>query len=222
MLTEGGSDHAAVTERIRIAASAFYNLERRFLHARQVLVRTKVRIFQATITAQLLYGWETWCLGEHTTRKLRSFQQHVLRHILRRHMRVHIGPDVLEEYTMPGSEEILARVECDDIVHMVQYRPLRYHGHIMRRAATDDVGAACTAKIYGPVMRGLILSKVMKRERLRHIMASVHLQDDEWGEVAHPNPHFGAVELPRGPGRDAVPLLKRDPREGQNAKKQMD
>ena len=76
VVTEGGSDHAAVTKRISIAASTFYNLERRYFNARKVRVRTNVRIFQAIITAQLLYGCETWCL--------------------QRHMKVHISPDGVE------------------------------------------------------------------------------------------------------------------------------
>ena len=57
-------------------------------------------------------------------------------------------------------------------------------------------------------MPGLALNNVMRRERLRRMVSSVHLQEEDWAvlaEVAHPHPYFGVeigVEIPRGSGRD--------------------
>jgi hypothetical protein len=79
----GGSVAHEVRRRIGMAQSAFMGLKNVLWKRREISVRTKMRVFRATVLSRLLYGCETWAVTAADVSRLEAFQSYCLRRILR-------------------------------------------------------------------------------------------------------------------------------------------
>jgi len=134
ILTEDDDDDKAARARLAIARSTFAALRSRFFRSKHATPSTKVRVAQAVLRAQLVYGSETMVISAHTQRAIRSFQQQVLRWCTRMHPIV-TGKGPNRKFTYPRTEDVLKRANAEDIILYMEKAKLRWWGHILRSAA---------------------------------------------------------------------------------------
>lgn len=77
-----GNTSFDISHRIQQARKAFH-MASKFWHRKDIPIRTKVRIFQATIRSVLLYGCESWSLNSQNQHAIDVFDRYCLRKILR-------------------------------------------------------------------------------------------------------------------------------------------
>ena len=123
--TRDNSIEAEVSFRISRACAAFANLKQVFCGHRYISIGTKVKIFNATVMASLLYGCEAWALTEKQINRLEVFQMQCLRNICGLKLLDRIENDVI-------------RAKCKQVKVDVQlrYHRLRWLGHLVRMS--DD------------------------------------------------------------------------------------
>jgi len=87
----------------------------------------KIKIYRTIILPVVLYGCETWSLTLREERKLRVFENMVLRSIF--------GPrrdEVTEELRRLHNEEINDLYFTPNIVRVIKSRRMRWAGHVER------------------------------------------------------------------------------------------
>jgi hypothetical protein len=87
----------------------------------------KIRIYRTIILPVVLYGCETWSLTFKEERRLRVFENRVLRRIF--------GPkrdEVTGECRKLHNEELNGLYSLPDIVRVIKSRRLRWAGHVAR------------------------------------------------------------------------------------------
>ena len=87
----------------------------------------KIKIYRTIILSVVLYGCETWSLTLREERKLRVFENMVLRRIF--------GPrreDVMREWRRLHYKEINDLYYSPNIVRVIKWRRVRWAGHVAR------------------------------------------------------------------------------------------
>jgi len=87
----------------------------------------KIKIYRTIILPVVLYGCETWSLTLREERKLRVFENMVLRRIF--------GPrrdEVTGEWRRSHNEELNDFYSSPNIVRVIKSRRLRWAGHVAR------------------------------------------------------------------------------------------
>jgi hypothetical protein len=87
----------------------------------------KIRIYRIIILFVVLYGCETWSLISREKRRLRVFENRVLRRIF--------GPkraNVTEEWRKLHNEELNNLYFSPNIVRVIKSRRIRWTGHVAR------------------------------------------------------------------------------------------
>jgi hypothetical protein len=95
----------------------------------------KIKIYRTIILPVVLYGCETWSLTLREERRLRVFENRVLRRIF--------GPErdkVTGEWRKLHNEELNNLYSSPNIVRMITSRIMRWAGHLARMG----MGEACT------------------------------------------------------------------------------
>ena len=116
-----GSVSKEVRRRIVLARAAFDSLRKVLWKRREVSVKTKMRVFRATVLTRLLYGSETWALTAVDLHRLESFQTYCLRRILRISWRDFVTNETVRQRChQPVLEEVLRQ------------RRMRWLGHVQR------------------------------------------------------------------------------------------
>ncbi|CAE1152357.1 unnamed protein product [Acanthosepion pharaonis] len=110
-----------ITTRINLARAAFVRLQKRLWSRQEIRRSTKLRIYEATVRAILLYGCETWPLRREDLHKLEVFDHYCLRRILR----------VRLSDRIPNSS-IRARCNILGLEETLHNRRLRWFGHVLR------------------------------------------------------------------------------------------
>ena len=87
----------------------------------------KIKIYRTIILPVVLYGCETWSLTLREERKLRLFENMVLRRIF--------GPrrdEVTGEWSRLHNEELNGLYSSPNIVRVIKSRRMRWAGHVAR------------------------------------------------------------------------------------------
>ena len=86
----------------------------------------KIKIYKTIILPVVLYGRETWSLTLREERRLRVFENRILRRIF--------GPkrDENGQWRRLHNEELHSLYRSHNIVRVIQFRRLRWTGHVAR------------------------------------------------------------------------------------------
>ncbi|BHF72032.1 hypothetical protein SprV_0401509500 [Sparganum proliferum] len=122
-LMPNGQSKDDIVSRIDAARWVFTSLRKCLSIRRDLSIATKIRVYCASVQSVLLYGCECWALRVKDERKLKVFDHHCLRTILR------------VKFTDFVSNETV-RARCNNIARItraIRGRRLRWFGHILRR-----------------------------------------------------------------------------------------
>jgi hypothetical protein len=124
------------------------------LSSRWLSKNLKIRIYRTIILPVVLYGCETWSLTLKEERRLRVFENRVLRRIF--------GPkrdEITGEWRKLHNEELNGLYSLPNIVRVIKSRRLRWAGHVARMGR----GEVCTGFWWGN-LRG---KRPLRRPRRR-------------------------------------------------------
>ena len=109
------------------SGSACYHSVQNLLSSRLLSKNLKIKIYRTIILPVVLYGCETWSLTLREERKLRVFENMVLRRIF--------GPtrdEVTGERMRSHNEELNDLYSSPNIVWVIKSRRMRWAGHVAR------------------------------------------------------------------------------------------
>ena len=118
--------------RIQSASCAFGRLRKRVFDHWELIVKTKVKVYDQCIIPLLVYGSKTWPLYQKHVKQLRTIQQHHLRSILS-----------IKWDHFVSNEELLERANVLDIEINLLKNHLRWMGHICRLWTIPDQWKHC-------------------------------------------------------------------------------
>ena len=99
----------------------------------------KIKIYKTIILPVVLYGCETWCLTLREERRLRVFENRILRRIF--------GPN--GEWRRLHNEELHSLYCSPNIVSVIKSRRLRWAGHVARMEKGKSAFKILTGKPTG-------------------------------------------------------------------------
>jgi len=85
----------------------------------------KIKVYGTIILFVILYGWETWSLTLREDRRLRVFENMVLRNIFGSK-----GDEVTGEWRKPHNEELNDLNTSPNIIRVIKSRRMRWAGHV--------------------------------------------------------------------------------------------
>jgi len=114
------------------------------LSSRLLSKNLKIKTYRTIILPVVLYGCETWSLTFREERRLRVFENRVLRKVF--------GPkrdEVTGEWRKLHNEELNDLYSLPNIVRMVKSRRMRWAGHVVRMEKDRDVHRVLVGKNEG-------------------------------------------------------------------------
>ena len=100
----------------------------------QVAIQKRIKVYRTIILSVVLYGCETWSLTLREERRLRVFENRVLRRVF--------GPnrdEVTGEWRKLHNEELNDLYSLPNIVRVVKSRRMRWAGHVARMGENRGV-----------------------------------------------------------------------------------
>jgi hypothetical protein len=116
----------------------------KFLSSRLLSKKLKIKIYRTINLPVVLYGCETWSLTLREERKLRVFENMVLRRIF--------GPrsdEVTGEWRRLHNEELNDLYSLPNIVRVIKSRRMRWAGHVARMGEERGVYRVLVGKSEG-------------------------------------------------------------------------
>ena len=143
-LTNLNSIAEEIKSRLR-SGNACYHSVLNLLSSRLLSKNLKIKIYKTIILPAVLYGCETWSLTLREERKLRVFENMVLRRIFGRRR-----DEVTGEWMRLHNEELNDLYSSPNIVRVIKSRRMRWAGHV----ACMGVERGCTGSWCGNRRRG--------------------------------------------------------------------
>ncbi len=137
-ITGDGASDQDVKRRIGLANGVVQSLDK-IWRAKDISVKTKVRVYETLVLSLLLYNSETWALKEETKRRLLVFEMTCLRRITGISRKDKIRNTTIRKRA--GVEE--------DIVQKITRNRLRYFGHVVRMPSSRFPNMALYGQVHG-------------------------------------------------------------------------
>ena len=115
-----------IKSRLKLGNASYYSVQNP-LSSSLLSKKLKIKIYRTIILPVVLYGCETWSLTLREERRLRAFENKVLRGIF--------GPktdEVTGEWRKLHNEELSDLYSLPNIVRVVKSRRMRWAGHVAR------------------------------------------------------------------------------------------
>jgi hypothetical protein len=125
-LTNKNSIQEEIKSRLKLRNVCYYSVQN-LLSSSLLSKELKIKIYRNIILPVVLYGCETWSLTLRDKRRLRVFENRVLRGVF--------GPkrdEVTEEWRKLHNEWLSDLYSLPDIVWVVKSRRMRWAGHVAR------------------------------------------------------------------------------------------
>jgi len=132
-LTNQNSIAEEIKSRLRSGNSCYHSVQN-LLSSRLLSKNLKNKIYRIIIFPVVLYGCETWSLTLREERKLKVFENMVLRRIF--------GPrrdEVTGEWKRLHNEELNDLYSSPNIVRVIKSRRMRWAGHVARMSEKSGV-----------------------------------------------------------------------------------
>jgi len=127
-----------------IPESACYHSMQNLLSSRLLSKNLKIQIYRNIILPIVLYGCETWSLTLREERKLRVFENRVLRRIFEPRR-----DEVTGEWRRLHNEELNDLYSSPNIVRVITSRRMRWFGHVARMGEEREVYRVLVGKPEG-------------------------------------------------------------------------
>jgi len=112
---------------LRLFPNACYYSAQNLLSSSLLSKKLKIKKYRTIILPVVLYGYETWSLTLREERRLRVFENRVMRRVF--------GPkrdEVTEEWRKLHNEEVSDLYSLSNIVRVVKSRRMRWARHVAR------------------------------------------------------------------------------------------
>jgi len=142
-LTNQNSIAEEIKTRLR-SGNACYHLVQNLLSSRLLSKKLKIKTYRTIILPVVLYGCEAWSLTLREERKLRVFENMVLRRIF--------GPrrdEVTGEWRRVHNEELNNLYSSPNIVQVIKSRRMRWAGHVVHMGEERGVYRVLVGKPEG-------------------------------------------------------------------------
>jgi len=120
------SNQEEIKSRLKLRNACYHSVQN-LLSSSLLSKNVKIKIHRATILPVVLYGCETWSLTVREVRRLRVFENRVLRRIF--------GPNRVEvtgEWRKLHSDELNDLYSSPNIVWIIKSKRMRWAGHVAR------------------------------------------------------------------------------------------
>jgi hypothetical protein len=187
VISEDGSCEADIKRRIGLAAGTFGNLTT-IWKAKNITIKTKVKVYETMVVPILLYGSECWSLKKTDERKIQTAEMSWLRRMIGISRLQRIRNEVIRKHL--GQETSL--------VHRIQERRLKWFGHVSRMSQERLPYVALHTKIHGQRIRGRprrrwidTISQDLEQKGLSMNEVAILMPDrNAWRKVIRPHRHF--------------------------------
>jgi hypothetical protein len=139
-ITDQNSIQEEINNRLKLGNACYYSVQN-LLSSRLLSKNLKIKIYRTIIMPVVLYGCETWSLIFREERRLKVFENRVLRKVF--------GPkrdEVTEEWRKLHNEELNDLYSSPNIVRVVKSRRLRWAGHVTRKGENRVVHRVLVGK----------------------------------------------------------------------------
>jgi hypothetical protein len=131
-LTDQNSIQEETKSRLKLGNACYHSVQN-LLSSRSLSKNLKIKIYRTITLSVVLYGCETWSLTMREERRLRVFENRVLRRVF--------GPkrdEVTGEWRKLNKEELNDLYSLPNILRVVKSRRMRCAGHVARMG--EDIG----------------------------------------------------------------------------------
>jgi len=142
-LTNQNSIAEEIKSRLKLGNACYHSVQN-LLSSRLLAKNLKIKIYRTVILPVILYGCETWSLALREERKLRVFENMMLRRIL--------GPrrdEVTGEWRRLHNVELNDLYPSPNIVRVIKSRRMRWAGHVTRMGEEMGVYRVLVGKSEG-------------------------------------------------------------------------
>jgi len=125
-LTNKNSIQKEIKSRLKLGSACYYSV-RDLLSSNLLSKKLNIKIYRTITLPLVLYGCETWSLILREERRLRVFENRVLRRVF--------GPkrdEVTEEWRKLHNKQLSDLYSLPNIVRVVKSRRMRWAGHVAR------------------------------------------------------------------------------------------
>ena len=124
MLTNKNSIQEEIKSRLKLGNACFYSVQN-LLSSSLLSKNLKIKIYRTIILPIVLYGCDTWMLTLREERRLRVFENRVLRRVFEPKR-----DKVTREWRKLHNEELSDLYPLSNIVRVVKSRIMRWAGHV--------------------------------------------------------------------------------------------